>query len=231
MIVLHLGNGASICAVREGKSDRHLDGHDAARGPRHGHPLRRPGSGGLGLHRPPAPAAGRFEEIDLTLNKAQRPAGPRPAATTCATSTPPRPKGDEAAQLALDAYCYRIRKYIGAYLAALGRVDAVVFTAGVGENSATVPRRRRRRAGPPRHRGEPEAERAAVEGGAVHLALLGRRPRCWSCRPTRRSRSPIRRWKCSARPVNLFRLRVAAARVRHHGHAPQARRREAGRGR
>src|SRR5262249_16385658 len=47
-------------------------------------------------------------------------------------------KGDENARLALDAYCYRIRKYIGAYLAALGHVDAVVFTAGVGENSATV---------------------------------------------------------------------------------------------
>jgi acetate kinase len=38
----------------------------------------------------------------------------------------------------LETYCYRIRKYIGAYLAVLGRVDAVVFTAGVGENSAEV---------------------------------------------------------------------------------------------
>lgn len=46
--------------------------------------------------------------------------------------------GDAAAQLALDMYCYRIRKYIGAYYAALGRVDAVVFTAGVGENAARV---------------------------------------------------------------------------------------------
>jgi acetate kinase len=35
-------------------------------------------------------------------------------------------------------YSYRIRKYIGAYYAALGRVDAVVFTAGIGENSAFV---------------------------------------------------------------------------------------------
>ena len=47
-------------------------------------------------------------------------------------------EGDAAARLALDVYCYRIRKYIGAYTAALGRLDAVVFTAGVGENSATV---------------------------------------------------------------------------------------------
>ncbi|MCB0074960.1 MAG: acetate kinase, partial [Caldilineaceae bacterium] len=46
--------------------------------------------------------------------------------------------GDEQAALALDMYAYRIRKYIGAYTAALGRVDALVFTAGVGENSALV---------------------------------------------------------------------------------------------
>lgn len=45
---------------------------------------------------------------------------------------------DAAAKLALDVYCYRIRKYIGAYYAVLGRVDAIVFTAGVGENAATV---------------------------------------------------------------------------------------------
>jgi acetate kinase len=45
--------------------------------------------------------------------------------------------GDARAALALDVECYRIRKYIGAYAAAMGGVDAVVFTAGVGENSAT----------------------------------------------------------------------------------------------
>jgi acetate kinase len=46
--------------------------------------------------------------------------------------------GDRAAAEALDVYCYRIRKYVGAYAAALGRLDALVFTAGVGENSAGV---------------------------------------------------------------------------------------------
>ena len=40
-----------------------------------------------------------------------------------------------AAALAFDVYCYRIRKYVGAYYAVLGTVDAVVFTAGVGEHS------------------------------------------------------------------------------------------------
>jgi acetate kinase len=47
-------------------------------------------------------------------------------------------KGDERAALAIDVYCYRLRKYIGSYAAAMGGVDAVVFTAGVGENSALV---------------------------------------------------------------------------------------------
>ena len=47
-------------------------------------------------------------------------------------------KGNSSAQLALDVYCYRIRKYIGAYAAALGGLDALVFTAGIGENSALI---------------------------------------------------------------------------------------------
>ncbi len=49
--------------------------------------------------------------------------------------------GDTAAELATGMYSYRIKKYIGAYYAALGRVDAVVFTAGIGENSATIRQR------------------------------------------------------------------------------------------
>ncbi len=46
--------------------------------------------------------------------------------------------GDTQSQLALDMFSYRIKKYIGAYTIALGRVDAIVFTAGVGEHSAMV---------------------------------------------------------------------------------------------
>jgi acetate kinase len=47
-------------------------------------------------------------------------------------------KGDPDARLAVDVYCHRIRKYVGAYYAVLGRVDAVVFTAGVGEHDPGV---------------------------------------------------------------------------------------------
>ncbi len=49
-------------------------------------------------------------------------------------------KGDRLAQLAIDMYCYRIRKYIGAYTAVLGIVHAVVFTGGIGENSPLIRR-------------------------------------------------------------------------------------------
>jgi acetate kinase len=75
-------------------------------------------------------------------------------------------EGDQAAAEALDVYCYRIRKYVGAYVAALGRLDALVFTAGIGENNDAVragvcqgleglgialdPRRNRARSGRPR---------------------------------------------------------------------------------
>jgi acetate kinase len=47
-------------------------------------------------------------------------------------------EGDAAAQLALNVYAYRVRKYIGAYAAAMGGVDVLVFTGGVGENSAAM---------------------------------------------------------------------------------------------
>jgi acetate kinase len=47
-------------------------------------------------------------------------------------------KGNKMAKLAIEMYCYRIKKYIGAYYAVLGRVDALVFTGGVGENAADI---------------------------------------------------------------------------------------------
>ena len=48
--------------------------------------------------------------------------------------------GDESAQLAYDVFIHRLRKYVGAYLAVLGRTDVVSFTAGIGEHVAAVRR-------------------------------------------------------------------------------------------
>jgi acetate kinase len=49
-----------------------------------------------------------------------------------------RENGDRRARLAIDIFCYRARKYIGSYLAAMGGADAVVFAGGIGENSAEI---------------------------------------------------------------------------------------------
>jgi acetate kinase len=46
--------------------------------------------------------------------------------------------GNQRASLALDIFCYRVKKYIGAYHAVLGRLDAIVFTGGIGENAIIV---------------------------------------------------------------------------------------------
>lgn len=50
-------------------------------------------------------------------------------------------KGNERAKLALEIFCYRIKKYIGAYCAVLGRVDALIFAGGIGENAVRVRRK------------------------------------------------------------------------------------------
>jgi acetate kinase len=135
VIVLHLGNGASASAVRGGicvdtsMGLTPLEG--LVMGTRSGDidpavvfHLER--VGGMST-----------DEIDTLLNKRSgllglcgandmREIGRRMAA------------GDERARLAFDVYVHRLRRYVGAFTAVLGRVDAVVFTAGVGENSAAV---------------------------------------------------------------------------------------------
>src|SRR5205823_1843394 len=49
-----------------------------------------------------------------------------------------RESGDESCRLAVSVYCYDIRKWIGAYAAALGGLDALVFSGGIGEHAPTV---------------------------------------------------------------------------------------------
>jgi acetate kinase len=48
---------------------------------------------------------------------------------------------DRRAHLAIEVFCYRVRKYIGSYLASIGGADAVIFTGGIGENSPEIRRR------------------------------------------------------------------------------------------
>ena len=78
-----------------------------------------------------------IDEVDALLNKRSGLLG-LAGGTTCATCTQLVDAGDAGATLALDVYLHRLRKYIGAYTAVLGRVDVIVFTAGVGENDDRV---------------------------------------------------------------------------------------------
>ncbi|WP_426511451.1 acetate/propionate family kinase [Dactylosporangium sp. McL0621] len=135
LVVLHLGNGASATAVRGGRSVDTSMGLTPLEGLVMG-----TRSGDLDpavpayLHR----VAGMdFAAVDDTL---QRHAGLLGLAgvNDMRTVLEHRASGDEAAALAFDVYCHRIRKYIGAFHAVLGRLDAIVFTAGVGENAPAV---------------------------------------------------------------------------------------------
>ncbi|WP_399889135.1 acetate kinase [Streptomyces sp. BBFR51] len=135
VIVLHLGNGASASAVRGGRCVDTSMGltplEGLVMGTRSGdmdpavifHLMR---VGGMSA-----------DEIDTLLNKGSGLIG------LCGDNDMREIRrrvdaGDERARLAFDIYIHRLKKYIGAYYAVLGRVDAVAFTAGVGENSAPV---------------------------------------------------------------------------------------------
>ncbi|MGV9291694.1 acetate kinase [Streptomyces sp. NPDC003719] len=135
VIVLHLGNGASASAVRGGRCVDTSMGltplEGLVMGTRSGdmdpavifHLMR---VGGMSA-----------DEIDDLLNKRSGLIG------LCGDNDMREIRrrmddGDERARLAFDIYIHRLKKYIGAYYAVLGRVDAVVFTAGVGENAAPV---------------------------------------------------------------------------------------------
>ncbi|MFE0104813.1 acetate kinase [Streptomyces sp. NPDC059009] len=135
VIVLHLGNGASASAVRGGVCVDTSMGltplEGLVMGTRSGdldpavifHLMR---VGGMSA-----------DEIDNLLNKKSGLIG------LCGDNDMREirrrvDEGDQEAQLAFDVYIHRLKKYIGAYSAVLGRVDAIAFTAGVGENAAPV---------------------------------------------------------------------------------------------
>jgi acetate kinase len=135
VITLHLGNGASACAVRGGESVATSMGMSPLGGLVMG-----TRSGDIDptvifhLHR----VAGLpIDEIERSLTRQAGLQGLTGENDVRAVLRR-RADGDPAAGLAFDVYCRRIREYVGAYLAVLGRVDAITFTAGVGENSPDV---------------------------------------------------------------------------------------------
>lgn len=135
VIVLHLGNGASAAAVAGGRSIDTSMGMTPLEGLVMG---TRSGDVDPALHAHLHRELGlSLEEIDERLNRRSGLKGLAGHNDFREVEELVR-AGDPAATLARDVYCYRLRKYVGAYYAALGRVDAIVFTAGVGEHSEDV---------------------------------------------------------------------------------------------
>lgn len=134
-ITLHLGNGASMSAVRNGKSVDTSMGLTPLEGLIMG---TRSGDIDPAVLFYLARKEGyTIDDLDRLLNKESGLKG------ICGSNDMREigkmaEEGNEQAQLALDMFNYRIKKYIGAYSAVLGRVDCIIFTGGIGENDTSV---------------------------------------------------------------------------------------------
>lgn len=138
MIVLHLGNGASACAIDGGRSVETSMGITPLEGLVMG---TRSGdidpAALIHLHRQGGLS---FDELDVLLNRKSGLLGLTGMADMREVQDAAA-AGDDIAEAALAVYRHRIRRYLGAYLVHLGGLDAIVFTAGVGENNVLLRRR------------------------------------------------------------------------------------------
>ncbi len=139
IVTCHLGNGASVAAVKHGKSVDTSMGFTPLEGLVMG---TRCGDIDPALVLYIMEVEGLSpEEMDELLNKRSGMLGLTELSHDMREIEEKAKEGDERCNLALDIYCHRIKKYIGAYAAVMGGVDAVVFTGGVGEKSDVVRRR------------------------------------------------------------------------------------------
>ena len=133
IITCHLGNGASITAIKYGKSVDTSMGYT---------PLEGLIMGTRSGEIDPAIIPFLMEKENMTapqiddyLNKRSGILGISGLSSDFRDLETAANRGDERSQLAIDLFAYKVKKYIGGYVAAMGGVDAIVFTAGVGENS------------------------------------------------------------------------------------------------
>ena len=136
IVTCHLGNGASTCSVKFGKSI------DTSMGftPQDGLPMgTRSGAIDAAITEYIADQRGYSgKRVENVLNKESGMLGVSGVSSDFRDLEVAAAEGNERAQLALDIFAYKVTKRIGSAAAAMGGVDAVVFTAGVGENSATM---------------------------------------------------------------------------------------------
>ena len=136
IIVCHLGNGASLSAVMNGKSVDTSMGLTPLEGLVMG---TRSGDIDPAIIEFVAKKEGKtLDEMMNVLNKKSGMLGISCLSSDGRDLEQAAEKGDDKAQAALDIFAYRVIKYVGAYAAAMNGVDAIVFTAGIGENCALV---------------------------------------------------------------------------------------------
>ena len=136
VITAHLGNGASITAIDGGKSVDTSMGMTPLEGLLMG---TRTGDidAGAVLH-----VMSREElmlgEVNTLLNKHSGLIGLSGVSSDMREIEEEMQNGNDRARLAFDVFCYRVKKYIGAYAAVMGGLDTIVFTGGIGENSSLL---------------------------------------------------------------------------------------------
>jgi len=136
LVSCHLGNGSSLCAVDHGRSVDTTMGFTPTEGLIMGTRCGDVDAGVLGfLERTEKLSASQSEEL---LNKKSGLLGLSGISSDMREILKAADEGNHRALLALKAYCYRVRKYIGAYVASMGGLDAVIFTGGIGQGSAEV---------------------------------------------------------------------------------------------
>ncbi|MCF6365561.1 MAG: acetate kinase [Bacteroidales bacterium] len=136
IISCHLGNGASVAAIKNGKSADTSMGFTPVEGLIMG---TRSGDLDIGAFT----YIMRKEEIGLEtsavlINKFSGMLGVTGVSSDMREIEEKAEEGNERAKLGLEMYAYRVKKYIGSYVAAMGGVDALIFTGGIGENAINI---------------------------------------------------------------------------------------------
>lgn len=135
VITCHLGNGCSITAVKNGKSIDTSMGLTPLEGLVMG---TRSGDFDPAILFYLADKGYDTKTLKTMCNKKSGLLGISGKSNDMRNLTELAKNGDSRAKLAIDIFCYRIKKYIGAYTAALGNLDAVIFTGGIGENANDI---------------------------------------------------------------------------------------------
>jgi acetate kinase len=136
LITCHLGNGCSVCAIDHGKSVDTSMGLTPMEGLLMG---TRPGDidAGAVMYMIERAEMG-LHEVDVLLNRQSGLYGISGVSNDMRELMKASRDGNQRATTAIDIFCYRVKKYIGAYLATLNGAEAIIFAGGIGENAAPI---------------------------------------------------------------------------------------------